>query len=115
VLNIATTPDDHRLASEIAGTLRTEFPEVLTWQPLRFNQIVVGRSGPLRPAGIRSSSSGDLAPLLRHMSTHLRAVKPSENPWTDDRAPVEWITDRMIVEFAAEGGRFEEERLPTLP
>ena len=44
-----------------------------------------------------------------------RPVRPSDDPWTDDRAPVEWITDRMIVEFAAEGGRFEEGPLPTRP
>ncbi len=39
----------------------------------------------------------------------------SGNAWTDDRAPVEWITDRMIVEFAAGGGSFEEFPLPTGP
>ena len=39
----------------------------------------------------------------------------SADPWTDDRAPVEWITDRMILEFAARGGRFEEYPLPTAP
>jgi hypothetical protein len=25
------------------------------------------------------------------------------------------VTDRMIVDFAVEGGRFEEDPLPTLP
>jgi hypothetical protein len=28
---------------------------------------------------------------------------------------VEWLTDRMIVEFAAEGGKLEEDYLPTRP
>ena len=35
--------------------------------------------------------------------------------WTDDRAPVEWVTDRMIVAYAAEGGRLDEDYLPTRP
>jgi hypothetical protein len=39
----------------------------------------------------------------------------AHHPWTDDRAPVEWLTDRMIVEFAAEGGKLEEDYLPTRP
>jgi hypothetical protein len=45
----------------------------------------------------------------------MRPVAPAEDPWTDDRAPVEWLTDRMILEFAASGGRFEEDELPTAP
>jgi hypothetical protein len=37
-------------------------------------------------------------------------------PWTDDRAPVEWIVDRMIVDVAREGVSLDEERtLPTAP
>ena len=34
---------------------------------------------------------------------------------TDDRAPVEWVTDRMIVEYAARGGELDEDFLPTAP
>ena len=44
-----------------------------------------------------------------------RPVEPSGTPWTDDRAPVEWLTDRMIVSYAAEGGRLDEDFLPTRP
>ena len=53
--------------------------------------------------------------LVDDLRRTARPVEPADDPWTDDRAPVEWITDRMIVEFAAEGGRFDEEPLPTLP
>ena len=42
-------------------------------------------------------------------------VKPLARPWTDDRAPVEWVTDRMILAYAAEGGRLDEDLLPTAP
>src|SRR6476469_9309737 len=42
VLNVGSTPDDHRLADGVSGTLATEFPLVLTWQALRFNQFVIG-------------------------------------------------------------------------
>jgi hypothetical protein len=45
----------------------------------------------------------------------MRPLPPSEDPWTDDRSPVEWITDRMIVEYAAEGGDLDEISLPTAP
>ena len=38
-----------------------------------------------------------------------------ERPLTDDRAPVEWLTDRMIIDFVARGGELDEDYLPTRP
>ena len=112
-LNVATTPDDHSLAEHVGGTLATVLPRVLAWQPLRFNQIVIGQNG--APTGSVRPAPGEVKPLVEDLRRNARAVEPADDPWTDDRAPVEWITDRMIVEFAAEGGRFEEEPLPTRP
>jgi spermidine synthase len=112
-LNVATTPDDHRLAEAIGGTLATVLPRALSWQPLSFNQIVIGQNGP--PLGTTRPAPADVEVLVDDLRANLQEVAPREDPWTDDRAPVEWITDRMIVEFAAEGGRFEEEPLPTAP
>jgi spermidine synthase len=113
-LNVATTPDDHRLAEEIGGTLATVMP-TSAWQPLRFNRIVIGINGPRKPGGHDSPELQQLQPLTADLNENRRPVAGSSDPWTDDRAPVEWITDRMIVEFAAGGGRFDEEPLPTLP
>jgi hypothetical protein len=43
-------------------------------------------------------------------------VEQVEEPLTDDRAPVEWLTDQMIVDYIAEGGAdLEESYLPTAP
>jgi hypothetical protein len=118
VLNIATVPDDHRLAEGVAGTLATEFPVALSWQALRFNQLVIGLTA--RP-GDRALRRGlalappRLRPLTKMLERNARVAAPASDPWTDDRAPVEWITDRMILEYAAEGGRLEEYPLPTAP
>ena len=50
------------------------------------------------------------------MLRQLRPVtKKAKRPWTDDRAPVEWVTDRMIVKYAASGGELDEDLLPTAP
>ena len=51
-LNVATTPDDHDLAENIGGTLATVLPRAFAWQPLRFNQIVIGQDG--EPTGRRA-------------------------------------------------------------
>ena len=118
-LNVATVPDDHRLTDALAATLATVFGEVRTWQPLRFNQIVIGTPFEFFPMDQRPVRAADprLRPLVSSMARDLarRRVAPASDPWTDDRAPVEWITDRMIVEFAARGGDFDEDPLPTAP
>lgn len=112
-LNVATVPGDDRLARGLAGTLAHEFPSVRWWQPLRFNRIVLGFTAPLAS---RPPPSARLAALVRLLRGGLRGpVTPSADPWTDDRAPVEWVTDRMIVSFAARGGTLDETPLPTAP
>ena len=37
------------------------------------------------------------------------------DPLTDDRAPVEWLTDNMILGYVAYGGDLEQDLLPTAP
>jgi hypothetical protein len=57
----------------------------------------------------------ELAPLRQLLARQLHPVAPLDDPWTDDRAPVEWITDRMIVTYAAHGAGVDEDLLPTAP
>jgi predicted membrane-bound spermidine synthase len=117
-LNVAAVPDDKRLVRAVGGTLATELPQVLQWPALRFNTIVLGLVDPLSDAELdRRLADGpaDLAPLRDLLARDVTALGPADEPWTDDRAPVEWLTDRMIVSYAAEGGRLEEDYLPTRP
>ena len=117
-LNVAAVPGDKRLVRAIGGTLAAELPQVLEWPALRFNTIVLGLTEPLsareRARRLRAGPAA-LAPLRELLARDARPLPPSSRPWTDDRAPVEWVTDRMIVSFAVEGGRLEEDFLPTRP
>jgi spermidine synthase len=108
-MNVATVPGDYRLAEGVESTLRAVFPHVYVWQALRFNRFVIA-SG--RLLHVREAGPPALLPLLRG---GLHESQAQEVPWTDDHSPVEWITDRMIVEYAAEGGRLDEMQLPTHP
>ena len=117
-LNVAAVPDDKRLVRAIGGTLAAEVPQVLEWPALRFNTIVFGLVDPLEPAELeRRLEDGpeDLEPLRELLARDVRQLEASGRPWTDDHAPVEWLTDRMIVSYAVEGGRLEEDYLPTRP
>ena len=117
-LNVSTVPGDHRLAEGVAGTLRAEFPQVVTWQALRFNQFVVGLTAPLSRAVMTArlaAAPHDLVPDTRLFARDLREATPAPTPWTDDRCPVEWVTDRMIAAYAIRGTATAEDLLPTAP
>jgi spermidine synthase len=117
-LNVAAVPDDRRLVRGIATTLAAELPQVLEWPALRFNTIVLGLTEPLAATEVhRRLERGptDLASLRDLLARDARPAEVSGRAWTDDRAPVEWVTDRMIVAYAVEGGRLDEDYLPTRP
>ncbi len=118
-LNVATVPGDDTLVREVAGTLASVLPRVRVWNALRFNRIVVGFAGPERgragTLGLGGSKLAPVASLLERDLWSRPSVAPSPDPWTDDHAPVEWVTDRMIVSFAARGGDLDEAPLPTAP
>jgi len=117
-LNVAAVPGDRRLVNGIGRTVAVELPQVLQWPALRFNTLVLGLTEALSPQELErrlASGPADLAPLRELLARDVRPPIASGRPWTDDRAPVEWITDRMIIAYAAEGGRLDEDSLPTRP
>ena len=113
-LNVATVPGDDRLAERIAATLAAEFPYVYAWQPLRFNRILIASRREPRWDELPRAHPR-LRPLTRLLLADRRPTRGEGEPWTDDHAPVEWVTDRMILDFAARGGDLDERYLPTAP
>jgi hypothetical protein len=88
------------------------------WPALRFNKILLAFDGrrPQLSGEFVADGPPPLAPLRSLLAKELRPyTRRAERPWTDDRAPVEWVTDRMIVEYAARGGELDEDFLPTKP
>jgi spermidine synthase len=117
-LNISTVPGDDRLARSIAGTLATQFPLVMEWPALHFNQLVVGfaQDVDLSVLAQRAEQAPkDVLPLTSLLTKSWTRVAPMKHFWTDDRAPVEWITDRMIITYGTSGKDRTEHLLPTAP
>jgi hypothetical protein len=56
-----------------------------------------------------------VASLVPLFQSELVPVEASGDVLTDDHAPVEWLTDRMIVDFVSHGGELDEDHLPTQP
>jgi len=117
-LNVAATPHDRRLSDAIGTTLLTVFPRAWRWRALRFNDVLfalnesVTRTELERRARRVRGKLGLLVPLFRR---RLEAVRPTGAPLTDDRAPVEWLTDRMILDQIERRGSTSEPALPTAP
>ena len=114
--NMARVPGDDRLAQAVSGTLATVLPDVRVWPALQL-QRAGGRLRPprLRRRAARAPRAGcprSCACSRPLVSSQLRAVAPSSDPLTDDHAPVEWLTDRALLEEIAAGGHFSEDLLP---
>jgi spermidine synthase len=116
--NMARVPGDDRLAQAVSGTLATIFADVRVWPALSFNELVIGFDHALSASQLHARLGAlpqELASLTPLVSSQLRTVAPATDPLTDDHAPVEWLTDRALLEEIAAGGHFSEELLPTHP
>jgi hypothetical protein len=118
-LNVERVPGNNQLVDAIAGTVATEFPQVWVWPALHFNELVVGlddviptRTDLAERLTALPASVQVLGPLVLQQSY---TVPPSQDPLTDDRAPVEWLTDEAILAYIAGGGTLDEHLLPTAP
>jgi spermidine synthase len=117
-LNVASVPGDTRLGQAIGSTLLDVFPQAWSWKPLRFNEILLALDRPATADDLEERA-GSLHPELSSLTpllvSGLTPVAQTERPLTDDRAPVEWLTDRMLTSFIAAGGTLDEDFLPTRP
>ena len=105
--NVGETPGSHTLLDAIAGTMATRLASVYAWPIGRFNWIVAGFVRPVSAAQLRRRLLAATPPGLAVTSQaalRMQAIGPTSDPLTDDRAPVEWMTDQMIVQYAAGGG-----------
>jgi spermidine synthase len=117
-INVARLPDDRRLIEGLAATLAEVFPSVyVTDVPNSMNSILFAT---LRPTTIQnlldnyralSADSGvpqELRTVLEWTITNLQETPAGGTAFTDDRAPIELLTNAMVVQFVLSG------RLPLL-
>jgi spermidine synthase len=117
-LNVAATPHDRRLTQALGTTLASAFPQVWRVSALRFSDLVLALPRPLSRDELvarLARVAPALGPLLPRVEPALAPLRPRGAPWTDDRAPVEWLTDRMLAAQIARGEGLDETLLPTAP
>ncbi|MCD6401390.1 MAG: fused MFS/spermidine synthase [Anaerolineales bacterium] len=113
VINVGRAPNDRRLINGLIGTISTIFPSIYVMDvPYTFNSVIY--------ATVQSTNVMNLfnnyVVLKEDPSTHPLLVESmertlmnitdtpaSEVVFTDDRAPIEWITNGMVLKYVLSG------------
>ncbi len=114
-VNVGRAPDDRRLVDDLVSTIATSFPSVYaTDVPGSFNTIIYATVKPTQFEHLYTNllalhQRKDIHPLLLEsikVAAISRApISPSGTVYTDDLAPIEWITNRMVLDYVLFGDK----------
>ena len=113
VINVGN-PNDPSLLNVLVSTLHTIYPSIYVMDiPGSFNSMVYATKQPTQFENIQENFTylgtlADVHPLLTN-SVGRVIVNRAETPQgdlvlTDDRAPVEWIVNNMVIRFVTGTG-----------
>ena len=112
-INVGRSPGDRRLIDGLATTLGTIFPSIYVMDiPNTFNSLVYATLQPTNQVNLTRNLSTLAArqsanPLLiDSMTLALDNLQPAPQHtvvFTDDKSPIEWITNTMILNFILQG------------
>ena len=113
VINVGRSPGDRRLINGLATTLGTIFSSIYVMDiPDTFNSMIYATLQPTDLVNFQANLSDLIARqgvntiLTDSMTLMLENIQPApENTvvFTDDRSPIEWITNTMILNFFLQG------------
>jgi spermidine synthase len=112
VINVGRTPQDRRLVDGMVGTLEAVFPSVhVVDVPATFNTIVYATMQPTEAANLaanldrlaRESADPLLVDVLARTLANLQPTPESSVVFTDDRAPIELLTNAVALRFLLTG------------
>jgi spermidine synthase len=113
VINVGRAPADRSLINGLATTLATVFPSIhIVDIPGTLNSMVYATMQPTTPEDFSanlSRLSADptthplLAQTLYSAYTNLQPGYQTTMVFTDDRAPIEWLTNNLVINFILYG------------
>jgi predicted membrane-bound spermidine synthase len=112
-INVGSVPGDRRLINGLATTMATVFPSIHIMDiPGTLNTMIFATRQPTKASDFAVNLTG-LAHdpkanplLLTAMATTFANMKPgfeTTEVFTDDRAPIEWIVNDMVIRFTLSG------------
>ncbi len=112
-INVGRAPGDRRLIDGIVTTLQQVFPSVYVMDvPDSFNSIIFATQQPTSTENLyinlfELSGRDDIHPLLieslQVTALNLQPMPQPSTVFTDDLAPIEWITNNMVLRFMLYG------------
>ena len=109
LINVGHPENSDDLEKNLTATLSLALPHVLRNPVTDTNTMLVGSADPIEAGNISRGSQGADAPIpagLRQIAadTSLRTSSPltGGDVWTDDHAPVEWLVDLSLLDYANE-------------
>jgi spermidine synthase len=104
VVNVGHPEGQDELEKVLSATMAEVFPTVVRDAVEDTNTVVMGTAGAVSPGRLESSLAdlhADLQRPGRRTAARIRPRLPGGSVYTDDKAPVEWLVDRSIVDYAA--------------
>jgi spermidine synthase len=108
-INVGRSPDDRRLIEGLVGTIHSVYPSVYVMDiPYTFNSIVYATAQPTTIENLYSNlvylyTRPDIHPLLvqamENVVAYQQPTPESAVVYTDDLAPVEWVTNDMVLSY----------------
>lgn len=110
VINVGRGPEDRRLVEALSSTILTVFPSVHVMDiPETYNSILFATVSPTTTENLLKNYNEFSQPkknthplLIQAAQITLANLQPQPAPglvFTDDRAPIEWITNSLILGF----------------
>jgi spermidine synthase len=103
IVNVGHLPDSDALEKVVSATLRAVFPVVMRDPVSQTSSLVMASTGTLSAQRLLAADSGVPAGLGRLRATvagRLASELTGGSVYTDDLAPVEWLTDLSILRYA---------------
>src|SRR6201999_752633 len=104
IVNVGHLPGSDSLERVVTATLRAVFPYVVRDRFSSENSLLVASTAPLSPDSMLAAHAQaplSLQGLLASTSGRLQPTLTGGTVYTDDKAPVEWLTDLSILRYAA--------------
>jgi spermidine synthase len=104
IVNVGHIPGSDSLEKVVSATLHAVFPVVMRDRVDATNTLLIASAGPLSGGRILAAArlpAGELAPLATAVNGRLAPALHGGAVYTDDRSPVEWLTDLSILRYAS--------------
>jgi hypothetical protein len=106
IINLGHPADSPRLEQVLTATMGAAFPHIARDAVRDANTLLMGSTREPSPSGLLAASRrlpADLRPVAVADARRLEGPLAGGTVYTDDKAPVEWLVDKSLLDYASGG------------